>query len=407
MSKTLESIMIKRLSDITETHHMLLNAQMRVRYKWFMISALNLLVNQVHAVWDCKIKYVVFMLSLNVIEVFNHVLHTRLLHTLRMKRTLNYIVEWTHSFLKDKESLLTFNEQISMMQRVNADILQRFLISLILFLFFNASLIKKCKALEIKIKVLNFVNDINILIYDKITKSICKSLSWAYDICAKWAWTHNATFVSEKYKLTHFTHKLKRFDMTVSLHIENLIIKLKSDVWVLEVQLNTKLQWNLHLHQIETDHVIKMLMLSQLKIFIWEITFAKARQIYFAMIRLKMTFKALIWHQRNKEEKLSSIKWRLETLQNQALYHVINVFRKVNIETLKVETYTFLLHVHLNKLQNQVTLRSWIDNRTQKTQWACKIICVHLIKTNILISCFSIFKKMTFLNTSIHEEAKI
>ncbi len=63
------------------------------------------------------------------------------------------------------------------MQQVNTDILQRFLISLILFLFFNASLIEKCEALEIKIEVLDFVNDINILIYDKITESICKLLS--------------------------------------------------------------------------------------------------------------------------------------------------------------------------------------------------------------------------------------
>ncbi len=115
MSKTLESIMIKRLSDIVETHHMLSNAQMRVRCKWFMISVLNLLVDQVHAVWDCKIKYVIFMLNLDIAEMFNHVLHTRLLHILRMKRTSNYIVEWTCSFLKDRESLLTFNEQISMM----------------------------------------------------------------------------------------------------------------------------------------------------------------------------------------------------------------------------------------------------------------------------------------------------
>jgi len=163
----------------------------------------------------------------------------------------------------------------------------------------------------------------------------------------------------------------------------------------------------LHLRQIKADHVIKMLMLSQLKIFIWEATFAKARQIYSAMIRSRMMFETLIWHQRNKEEKLSSTKWRLETLQNQALHHVIDIFKKVNIETLKVKTYTFLLDVHLNKLQNQVILRSWIDNRTQKTWWACKIIHTHLIKMNRLISRFLIFKKMTFLNISIHEEAKI
>ncbi len=148
------------------------------------------------------------------------------------------------------------------MQRVNTDILQRFFISSILFLFFNASLIEKCEALEIKIKVLDFINNINILIYDKITKSICKLLSWIYNVCAKWAWTHDATFASKKYELRHFTCKSKRFDMTVSLHIENSVIKLKLNVWVLEVQLNMKLQWNLHLCQIEADHVIKMLMFS-------------------------------------------------------------------------------------------------------------------------------------------------
>ncbi len=50
MSKALKSIMIRRLSDITETHHMLSSAQMKIKCKQFMISALNLLVDQVHAV---------------------------------------------------------------------------------------------------------------------------------------------------------------------------------------------------------------------------------------------------------------------------------------------------------------------------------------------------------------------
>ncbi len=71
MSKALKSIMIKELSDIAETHHMLSNAQMRARRKQFMISTLDLLINQVHTVWDCKIKYIAFMLSLDVVEAFN------------------------------------------------------------------------------------------------------------------------------------------------------------------------------------------------------------------------------------------------------------------------------------------------------------------------------------------------
>ncbi len=110
MSKALKSIMIKRLSDIVETHCMLSNAQMKARCKWFMILTLNLLIDQVHTVWSCEIKYVIFMLSLNVVEVFNWVSHVRLLHTLKMKRTSSYIIEWTCNFLKNQETSLIFNE---------------------------------------------------------------------------------------------------------------------------------------------------------------------------------------------------------------------------------------------------------------------------------------------------------
>ncbi len=133
------------------------------------------------------------------------------------------------------------------MRKINANILQRFLISSILFLFFNASLIEKYEVLRIKIKVLNFVNDINILTYDRFIEEICRTLSRAYNVCMKWVHTHDATFASEKYEFTHFIRKSKRFNMMTSIQIESSVIKLKSNVQVLEVQLNTKLQWNVHL----------------------------------------------------------------------------------------------------------------------------------------------------------------
>ena len=215
--KVLKSIMIKRLSDITETHHMLSDAQMKAKCKQFMILTLNLLINQVHMIWDCKIKYVVFMLSLNVVEAFNWVLHIRLLHTLKMKKTSDYIVEWACSFLENWETLLRFIEQISDMHKINANILQKSFISSILFLFFNVSLIEKCKALRIKIEVFDFINEINILTYDRFIEEICRTLSKVHDVCAKWACTHDVTFTSEKYEFMHFIRKSKRFDMMTSI----------------------------------------------------------------------------------------------------------------------------------------------------------------------------------------------
>jgi len=182
MSKALESIMIKRLSDIAEIHHMLLNAQMRARCKWFVILTLDLLVDQVHIMWDCEIKYMIFMLSLDIVKAFDRVLHIRLLHTLKMKRTSSYIVEWARSFLKNRETSLIFDEQTSTMREINADISQEFFISSIFFLFFNVSLIEKCEALKIKIEVLNFIDNINILVYDRFIEEICKTLSKTHDV---------------------------------------------------------------------------------------------------------------------------------------------------------------------------------------------------------------------------------
>ncbi len=127
--------------------------------------------------------------------------------------------------------------------------------------------------------------------------------------------THSM-LIFNKYELTHFIRKSKRFDMMTSIQIESSVIKLKSDVQVLRVQLNMKLQWDAHLRQIEVNHVTWMLALSWLEVFTWETIFTKARQIYSAVVRSEIAFEASVWHQREKEKELSDKECRLETLQN-------------------------------------------------------------------------------------------
>ena len=116
-----------------------------------------------------------------------------------------------------------------------------------IFHFIYSLSILQCKALKIKVEVLDFINDINILVYNKFIEEICRMLSKAHNACAKWVCTHDAMFVSEKYELTYFIKKSKRFDMMISIQIESSVIKLKSNVWVLKIQLNMKLWRDAHL----------------------------------------------------------------------------------------------------------------------------------------------------------------
>ncbi len=173
------------------------------------------------------------------------------------------------------------------------------------------------------------------------------------------------------------------------------------------MQLNMKLRWDAHLRQIETNHVTRMLTLSYFEVFTWEAIFTKARQVYSAVVRSEITFEASVWHQRDKKDELSSKERRLETLQNQTLRHVAEVFKRVSIETLETETYTSLLHVHLNMLQNKITLHSWVNDRTQEIRQACKLIRARLTKVNRVISRLLVIKKIVLLNVFIQQGAKI
>jgi len=124
-------------------------------------------------------------------------------------------------------------------------------------------------------------------------------------------------------------------------------------------------------------------------------------------VRSEIAFKASVWHQHDKEKELSNKKCRLETLQNQTLHYVAEAFKRVSIKTLKIKMYISLLHVHLNMLQNKVTLRSWINDRTQEIRWACELICAQLMKINHFIFHFFVIKKIVLLNTFIQEDARM
>ncbi len=173
------------------------------------------------------------------------------------------------------------------------------------------------------------------------------------------------------------------------------------------MQLNMKLRWDAHLRQIETNHVTRMLTLSHLEVFTWEAIFTKARQVYSAIVRSEIAFKASVWHQRNKKNELLSKEHRLKTLQNQTLCHVAEVFKRVSIETLKTETYTSSLHVHLNMLQNKITLHSRVNDWTQEIRQACKLIRACLTRVNRVISRLLVIKKIVLLNNLIQEGTRI
>src|SRR5204862_7106649 len=93
--------------------------------------------------------------------------------------TLNYetfIVSCIHHniFMLNRKITLIFDNQKFRILNILVRIFQDSFLSSILFLFYNAELLKICNSTQVKISSLAFINDVNLLVYESITEKNCK-----------------------------------------------------------------------------------------------------------------------------------------------------------------------------------------------------------------------------------------
>jgi hypothetical protein len=99
LNKTLKSIIVKRINNFAKTHKLFFATQMSERRERTCETTLKLFTKQIHIVWNMSKDKMTILLSLNVIDAYDHVLKERLIHNLRKKRISNWIIVWTDNFM--------------------------------------------------------------------------------------------------------------------------------------------------------------------------------------------------------------------------------------------------------------------------------------------------------------------
>jgi hypothetical protein len=244
------------------------------------------------------------------------------------------------------------------MSRVNVDISKDSSISLILYLFYNADILKSLKRSRYKIIAIEFVNDINILTYETSTKSNCRALKKAHVECELWARRHEARFASIKYELMHLTRNHRRFKMTTIININEVIKKSFISMKMLKVQLDIKLKWDSHVKKIYEKMTTQMLALTRLTASTWKVCFKKTRRVYTAIVRSIITYEFSTWHALHKRSNsfMKLIK-NLIDLQKQCLRTVCDAFKTTFHQLLDVETQISLIELSLTLLQTKTRMR--------------------------------------------------
>ncbi len=206
---------------------------MRARKHRSTDTTLQLITEKIHIVWSDTRRRVVSLLSLNEKSAFNNVAHNRLLHDMKKRRVLKLLLEFVKNFLRNRRITITIDDYTMMKRSVNVDISQDSSLSSILYLFYNVNLLKAWNDIRLRISFTDFINDINILIYEKFMKRNCKILSEIYDRCEQWSKMHDIKFSKTKHELIHFTRISKWFNMNIDVELMKHQIDSKSDIRIL------------------------------------------------------------------------------------------------------------------------------------------------------------------------------
>ena len=132
--------------------------------------------------------------------------------------------------------------------------------------------------------------------------------------------------------------------MKITININNIIIKSKIQKKILKLQIKIKSNWNSHIKIVKTKMMTQCITLLKIIVFTWKTFFSKTKPMYSAVEKPAMTYASTIWHKSTNKLK-GGLGEKLLITQNKCLKTMIDVFKIVSIQILKVKTHMFLFMI--------------------------------------------------------------
>jgi exonuclease III len=376
MGKLLELIMSRKLSELAESNNLLPETQMGARKGRSTETALQLLTEQVHTIWNLPGKQrVATMLCMDISGAFDNVSHTRLLDNLRKRKIPDVIIRWVTSFLRERTTTIKVSEGESEIFDTETGIPQGSPISPILFLFFIADLLDTTNDIALRVSAIGFVDDIHVLTHGDSTERNCRTLERIHERCEQWASKHGAQFAPEKYELIHFAKRPKSFNMDATLKIGQIQKVATNNVRVLGVQVDTKLKWGPHLAKIAQKHASQSSAIDRISTSTWGASFKMARLVYTSVVRPSITYGASVWYApKGVVTSRKLVDRKLEVLQNKNLRRVLGAYRAVGSRILEKEAHVPPISAVLTAQVANAAKRRLTGKGTQVIKKACATI---------------------------------
>ncbi len=350
LDKIAKKLIVMQLSYTAKMNDKLLDFdQMRDRKQR---SAINAVLNLVHDAQMTKSREnTLTCLLLNVKDVFDYVTLKQLIKILIQQKILINLINWIKCFLQNWVIDLAFDEERQKSKEIFTEILQESSISLILFLIYIQHLFLKIRARIENLQSLSYIDDVTLYIKKKSIDKNVKKLKKTTKIAFTWANENAMQFNDSKFELIHFESHKAIFDQTIML-LNDTVVKSKICIWWLEVWLNRKLNFKMHMQTkiiavTRTLHSLFRLMNSE-----WELNAKSERQLYLACIIIISDYNVEIWWNNQKSHAIKFCK-----LQNAALRKTLKAFRTSLIKVMQIEAEISSVKVRLDQKCKNYAIR--------------------------------------------------
>lgn len=361
LGKVLEAIVAKRISKLAERCSLLPDQQYGARPGRSTETALLNITEQVRASWERDSKCVVTLLSMDVAKAFDRVSHPRLLHNLRVNSVPERLVKWVESFLQDRRTSIRIGGYTSETRRVSVGIPQGSPLSPILYLFYNASLIRECTIPSIQSGAMAFVDDNNVFITGTSTKETIRKFERIEEVCRKWERTHGSKFNRDKFHMVHLT-KARRDDLDRPLVLNGQTIRPEPHIKVLGVLIDKKLTGQAHLRQVMDRAPEYVKVLKTIAGSTWGATLGAAREVYLRMVRPALSYGALLWFRPSGIlPAAKGMMAKLRTIQGRCLRAVAGAYKATSVEALEAETHVEPLDIYISQIALQAAARNTLS----------------------------------------------
>ena len=130
--------------------------------------------------WRSNPNLVVSLFSFDIFRAFDQVFYKKMIYNMKAQAMPHWIIQFIKFFFEDWTTKLLIGGYMAQTMQINICIPQSSILSLILFLFFICTLLPELQ--RGTILAFGFVNNSNILTYNKTIEENCKALKKAHEV---------------------------------------------------------------------------------------------------------------------------------------------------------------------------------------------------------------------------------